>query len=194
MQFVPQNKEDLPPYVEFVREAVPRKDLEGRQVFVDLDFAHITRPGGKDTHVEEVANWLAKLRFQTEGGRIPSSWLPHFTQAYERWKSGQELPVEGSPLKTWPLLTPAELKSLLQLGFRTVEDLSTINAEQQKAIGMGAIALQVRAQKWLTENSSQAAALVRENETLRRDLDDLKGRFDELLKAQKVAMKQPATI
>lgn len=43
--------------------------------------------------------------------------------AYEAWKSGNEIPADGTPLETWAALTKAQVAMLKSLDVRTVEDV-----------------------------------------------------------------------
>lgn len=46
--------------------------------------------------------------------------------AYDAWKSGNELPAEGTPLEVWAALTKAQVKMLKALDVRTIEDVRDI--------------------------------------------------------------------
>lgn len=46
--------------------------------------------------------------------------------AYERWLSGQEAPVEGTPLAAWNALSPEQAEVLRHRGIRTVEEVSQL--------------------------------------------------------------------
>ncbi len=44
--------------------------------------------------------------------------------AYNAWKSGNEVPLGGTPLAAWGGVTPEQSKLLQQHGFRTVEEIA----------------------------------------------------------------------
>ena len=43
--------------------------------------------------------------------------------AYEAWKKGQELPVEGTPLQAWSAVTPEQVQMFKAMGIHTVEEV-----------------------------------------------------------------------
>jgi len=47
-------------------------------------------------------------------------------QAYDQWKSGQELPINGTPLTAWPELTADQARALKGQGLRTIEEVAAM--------------------------------------------------------------------
>ena len=43
--------------------------------------------------------------------------------AYDAWKSGREIPVDGTPLGSWPQLSEDQVQLLNMMGIRTVEEV-----------------------------------------------------------------------
>jgi hypothetical protein len=67
-----------------------------------------------------------------------ASRLPHLPfRAYEAWKDGQEIPLNGTDLKNWPGVTPAQLKTCQAATIKTIEDLANANADAVRKLGMG---------------------------------------------------------
>jgi hypothetical protein len=115
---------ELPPYVKFERRAVEDRNATiaaGHYVAKDVDFALVTRPGSHDTLETEVEPWLERLHEQARNSFIPAAWAEGFSAAYDRWKRGEEIPENGTPIKTWPVVSPAQQETLIGNGFRTVE-------------------------------------------------------------------------
>lgn len=164
-----------PPYVRFDRRALEdrtKQQENGKYAFRDVDFAFITVPGNKDTVEREVEGWLRDLQKRGEDGLCPSSWYPHFVQQYAHWKKGEEAPLNGTAIKDWTGLTPAQQKTVIQAGVLTVEDLAAANDSTIQAIGMGAINFRQKAQAWL-KAAEGPGKLAEENARLQAQIDAL---------------------
>ena len=173
---------DLPPFVRFETLAVEdtsRLLENGHYGFKNLEVAYITRPGQRDTVVKEAALWLGDLEKRAADGMIPYSWPQAFREAFRRWKAGEEIPVDGTPIKGWPVLFPAQQQELLQLNIRSVEELAAAPEEVLGRIGMGAVDLRRKARNWLAtaqnvgKVASQVTQLQAENANLLRQLAEL---------------------
>lgn len=69
--------------------------------------------------------------------------------AYLAWKKGQEAPLTGTPLKMWPAIKPAQIRTLQNVGIRTVEELELLSDTDADRIGMmEARHLRARARAW----------------------------------------------
>jgi len=141
-----------PPYVQFeVREIEDRNASieKGHYVAKDVDMAIIMRPGNRDSVEKEALVWLNEIREKARAGQVPQVWYDGFSDAYKRWKAGEEGSVKGTPIKTWPVLSPAARKDLLLAGVQTVEDLAQLPDGELGAIGTGAMLFKQKAQAWL---------------------------------------------
>lgn len=70
----------------------------------------------------------------------------------EHWKAfteGTEAPLEGIPLKEFPMLTPADISTCHRYHIRTVEDLANYPDVQLKNIGSRGTSLKQKAVKFL---------------------------------------------
>lgn len=173
-----QIRDARPPYVVF--ETRPIEDRQGSieagsAKYKNIDYALITPSGSKDLVEREVSLWFTHLEQEVTSERFPVEWLNKFKAQYHAWKEGQELPLEGTPIVTWPVINPAQLKELLGLRVRTVEDLAQANEETLKRLGMGSRVLKQQAEAWLASAndigkvSSRLAALeVRNNDQLKQ--------------------------
>lgn len=145
-------KDARPPYVEFIQVAEEDRDAtiaNGSISYKDVDFAHITPMGSKDRIERKVADWFDLLEKEVIAQRFPQEWLSQYKAAYAAWKEGKEIPIDGTPLVTWPILSPSQVKTLVGLKLRSVEDLAQANEETLRRIGMGANELKQRANNWL---------------------------------------------
>jgi hypothetical protein len=161
--------EARPPYVTF--ELRPEEDRNasiesGKYVARDVAYALITPQGSKDRVERKADEWLAHISVESRDGRFPEPWVKHYRDAFAAWESGQELPVNGTPILTWPAISPANVKMLLDLNIRTVEELAQATEEGLSHMGMGARALKQRAIDFIAQ-SGDAGKASAEMEVLR---------------------------
>jgi hypothetical protein len=201
----PSQQEARPPYVTFAvkaEEARGESIAQGRAIMHDVHYAFITPHGSKDRVERKVSEWFAVLEQGVSEERMPQAWLTAYRAAYEAWKTGQSIPLEGTSVKNWPLLTPAQIENLIQQKVLTVEDLAAANEELIMRLGMGGRALKEKAKAWLDTAGSGGAKVaerVVQLEAANRELAEtnknLKEAVDMLrkdLKALKQAEPQPA--
>lgn len=181
--------EEIPPYLEFSRRAIEDRAASmaaGHYVARDVDFVSIQRPGSRDVHEEEVATYFEKYRNKVRGKQAPASWLQMFESNYSLWKQGLEIPLVGSPLRGWPLLSPSQLENLLRAKVRTVEELAALPESELQHLGFGIVTLRLKAQEWLLAGSEKGvqveklAHLARENSELKAALQKLAEEFKTL--------------
>ena len=191
------------PYVRFERVAVedPKATLAaGHYVAKDIDRAYVTPPYSKDVMIFKVENWLNQLSVDASQGRIPKDWVEKYKRAYEAWKQGQELPLDGFPIKGWGVCSPAQQETLIRLHILTVEQLAAVNDEGIRRIGMGAVDLKNKADAWLKQLNKagkptvEMAALKKENASLKSQVENLEEKLAKLaalVEAQTSAMSAP---
>jgi FtsZ-binding cell division protein ZapB len=193
-------QKERPAYVRFERQA--REDraaslIAGHFVAVDADFVLITPVGSKDEVVKPVDEWLKQIKTQVREGRMPSEHEIHYVRIYEAWKKGEELPVDGTPIKGWPVLSPAQQTVVLAANVRTVEDLAQANGEALTRIGMQSREIKAKAEHWLKASKDvgvvvqEIAALRVENERLKTDKDEQQKKLDALVARVKALEAKP---
>lgn len=201
---------ERPAYVRFEKRVIEDRTAslkQGHFVGRDIVYALITPPGSKDVIVREVEStrnadgviinqgWLDYLDTQVQEGRIPDVFVDSYKRAYDKYKKGEELPVNGTPIKTWPPLSPAQITNLIALNIHTVEDLAALNEEGKARFGMGIVELQRKAKNWLEESQSIGAAVARltaletEFKAL-KDQNDRQRAIIERLQAENTALKR----
>lgn len=151
-----------PPHVIFERRAEEDRQASieaGRYISRDVDYAIVTPSGSKDRVERVVSDWFSMLAGEVRAERWPQAWLDQLKAGYEAWTRGQTPPEHGTPLSTWPALSPAQVKNWAQIGLRTIEELAEANEEALTAYGMGARDMKSRAKLFL-ENAGDSAALV----------------------------------
>ena len=151
-----------PPHVTFERRAEEDRQASieaGRYVSHDVDYAIVTPSGSKDRVERVVTDWFAMLAGEVRAERWPQVWLDQLKSGYDAWVRGQTPPEFGTPLATWPALSPTQVKNWAQVGLRTIEELAEANEEALAAYGMGARDMKARAILFL-ENAGDSSALV----------------------------------
>jgi len=176
------DRDDRPAFVRFETRAItdPEATLrEGRHISKDIDWALITPPYSKDCVEKKVDSWLHQVKINVKNGRVPEAHYQYWKKSYEAWKEGQEAPVNGTSVKEWSAISPAQCKNLINAGCRTIEDLAGCNDEGLRRVGMGAIDLRNKAVAWLQAAKdhgplmTQVASLQNENEQLKGSVESL---------------------
>lgn len=188
--------EERPPYVSFHREAVENKARslqEGRYVAVDVDFAHITPHYTKDVLIKKVATWLTQLEIDVNNGRFKAEWLELYKRQYAAWKNGQEIPLDGTPIKGWGILSPAQQETLIRMNVRTVEDAAKMNDDAMRMIGMGALDIKNKALAHL-QASKDTGPVVMENAQLKARVEVAEATVAQLTSAVEALQAQLKTV
>ena len=184
---------ERPAQIEFSRRAeedIAASRKEGRYVTRDVDYVTVFIPYSRDTNVFTVEQWLANLQQYTREGRIPQDWLPNYTRLYDAWKNGQELPPNGTPVKGWGVISPAQQENLIHYRITTVEDVAGMGEDIMRKIGMGAMEIKNKAKTWLAQLNErgpmtmQISELQRENELLKGSIASLEAKIDRLVNAR----------
>jgi predicted ATP-grasp superfamily ATP-dependent carboligase len=89
---------------------------------------------------------------------------------YDFWKSGLEIPLEGTPIRGWNVIPNSLQETLLLLGIMTVEDLANVTDEAVARIGTGGQYLRTKAKAWL-DASVDKGKLAEENAALKLKVD-----------------------
>ena len=177
-------QENRPPYVVFEVRAEEDRNATieaGHFVARDVDYALITPAGSKDCTERIVSEWFEKLENDVRDGRFPREWLTAYRGVYKDFKEGRETPLTGTAITGWPVVSPAQVKNLLQLQIRTVEDLATANEEVIARFGMGGRALKQKAIDWLA-SAGNSGKVTEELAALRQANADMLQRNEDLMK------------
>lgn len=192
---------DRPAYVRFERKPVEDRQASvnaGHSVSRDIDYAIVTPVGTKDEIPKLMSDWIPELKQKVKEGRLPASHEEFYIKAYEAWKKGEEAPVDGTPIKDWPVLSPAQRTNCLTANIRTVEDLAVASGEALTRIGMGGQEMKQKAEAWLKASSS-IGIVVQENTalkikaaTLEQSVRDLQEKNEKLAQALQAAKQTVA--
>jgi hypothetical protein len=182
-----QIEEARPPYVTFEVRAVEDRQASiesGYYQTKDVDFAFVTPQGSKDRIERDVKDWFEQLEQQCQQGRFKREWLVAYRGAHAAWKEGREIPVNGTAILTWPVLSPSQAKQAIDHGVRTVEDLAAANEETIMRLGMGGRALKEKAVAWLSAAAGNGK-VTEELSAMRAANKDLQARNEGLEKQLK---------
>jgi hypothetical protein len=188
----PASQHEAPPLLEFEYLAVEdRKQTvaTGGYSTKDVAFVKVHRPGSKDVHVEEAEVWGKKLAERARQNLCPSTWVLDFNRLFAAWKNGETLPVEGTPIKAWPVISPSAAKQIIAAGFLTVEQLASANDIECSAIGLQAVEFRNRARQYI-EAANGPGKLAEKQRELEAQNAALQAQVNQLIaevQAQKIA-------
>lgn len=185
------DRKERPAYVTFstiTEEDKQASIREGRCAYKDVEMANITAPYSRDVFKMEVPQWFANMKQEVRNGRMPQEWLDTYQVAYDKWKLGQDMPLNGTPIKGWGIITPAMQETLIRVNIRTVEDLAAANDEGIKRIGMGGVDLKNKANAWLAQLNDKGP-LTMQMAQLQKQVEVLKA-MTEALNEQNEALKR----
>jgi len=109
---------------------------------------------------------------QVREERIPLKWAQEYKESYTAWKRGEEIPLNGTPIKGWSVLSPSQQANVIAANVRTVEDLAQANGEAVARIGMGGMELRQKAEAWI-KAAKDVGITVQENIALKAKVSTL---------------------
>lgn len=186
-------EEVRPPFVQFENRPIEDRAASlaaGYRVMRDVPFIIIVPHGseGKTRIENRYEDWLKKVRGrggeQRAAGagadtpamveaRFPQIWLDRIQAAFEAWKKGEELEIEGTPLRNWPVISKAQLGNCEGIHIRSVEELAGATDDTVARLGMGGMQLRQRARDWLKSQSGDAGRLSLQLEAQRVQIEAL---------------------
>jgi hypothetical protein len=116
-----------------------------------------------------------------------------FATQYDAWKAKrQEMHIEGTPLRSWPLIPAIRLAEFTSLNIHSVENLAAVSDSNIHKLADGRI-WREKAKAWLesAKDHGAAAKYAAENERLRESIDELKKQVAELAAAQHEEKRGP---
>jgi hypothetical protein len=132
--------------VEFYKGRVETKNGTD---FEEVDFVKIQAPGSKTVY-DQPANMESYPGRPSDPERFPSAWA-----AYQAGLSGHG----GTSIYEWEGVTDADARRFDLNGIRTVEQLARVSDVNLAGLGVGALALRVKAREFLSGNSAESALL-----------------------------------
>jgi hypothetical protein len=139
---------------------------EGRPIFRQEERVELFMAGNPQT--------VPVLRVTDEERR-------RWPEAYDAFKKGEEVALQGTPLEEWPILNRAQVRELKALEIYTIEDIATMSdlATQR---GMGLMGLRGRARAFLDDAAAMGLTeeLTAENDILKSKIAALEHQVKEL--------------
>lgn len=178
--------DERPPYIEFETRAQEDRNASieaGRMIYQDVHYVIVRIRGSQNTTEKPVEAWLAQCEKKVRDGKMDPRWLDGFKYMYEQWKQGEEVTGDGTHIKNWAAITPAEAKNLQSALVHTIEDVSAMNEETMKRVGMGARRLKQLAADYLSGENKVAMemdALRAKTETQEAEMERLRDQIQEL--------------
>ena len=177
-----ERDEDRAAYVRFERIAVKDNEASLKDGFYkskDQDMIYVTPPYSKDEYTSKVDVFFQKKEGDVRSGRIPQKHLELWKEAYAHWRKGQEPPLDGTDVRNWAVISPAQAKNMISAGCRTIEDLAQANDEALRRLGMGGNDLKNKAKAWL-QAAKDHGPLTEEISQLKNQNKQLQGTIDSL--------------
>jgi len=141
---------------EFFLQAVDYKDANGNVLSRDEIYVRIFNIGDPKSIIE-------RPKRPEDEKRWPAYW-----QAYQE---NSEVPEQGTPTKSFPLLTPADIQNLGRRKIKTVEEIINLPDNELKNIfGGKGFATKRAAEKFLDYRQGDTAALLQRIEELESKL------------------------
>lgn len=194
------SKEGGMPFVRFeVRQVEDRAAslANGHYTTKDVDFILLVPAGsgGKEQIEQVYSEWLEQRKVESGrheirtgdhaspmfAARFPDEWLTKIESGYKHWKEGQEIPIEGTSILNWAVLSPSQRTRLQQIHILTVEALAEAPDSALEIFGMGGITLRQRARDFIALNGSESNKTAAELEALRVENKSLRDKLDSIL-------------
>lgn len=169
-------RQEARPFVVFemrTQEDRAQTSTDGVTRMVDVPWAIVRAPGSRDSLEKPAKEWLEQLRQYARDDRIPRNWPAEYEEAFRLWSLGEEMPLQGTAIKSWPPLSPAQRKNLISIGVLTVELLAAANEETLRRLGMGGATLKQLANTWLTE-AKDKGSMAQSLEATKVELEQLR--------------------
>src|ERR1700744_4772201 len=147
-------------FIETVRDDHSSRH-HGREIFREEERVEIIVPGNPYTR---------PIMRVTEEHR--QTW----PKQYEAFKAGREIATDGTPLEAWARVQPKQLHELKALGFKTIEQIATMDDQALGRVGTGGPDLRRVAQEFLEDGARMVAVerLAAENDAKKAEIDDLR--------------------
>jgi hypothetical protein len=153
--------------VRFYQREVENEHLttqEGRPIKYMADFVRIEVPGNMTSIIDTFANNDHKQRF-------PIQWAQYLN---DKAAGSGPADVQGTLLRDWSLLTPAQASELRHFKFYTVEQVANSSDQQihslGMAVGMSPFAFRDKARAYLAAAKDSGVVMQQAEELKKRDL------------------------
>ena len=154
-----QMRTEIMPHVRFEIKDYGRNEQAskeaGRHIPLRANFIFITSHGSKDCPEFPADEWFARKQDEASRGNYNGEWLAHFQKQYDAWQKGHELPRQGTPILTWPTISPEQNVRLRSLGYQVVEDIAAIPDGSLGQLGLDGRVLRDMARAYIAEGKEK---------------------------------------
>jgi hypothetical protein len=148
-----------PPFVRFEEREMGRNEAAsqaaGRPVPNVVILACITPFASKDVVEKPATEWLEQIRQQAVKGDYPPEWAQRFKLQYDEYIKGNELPREGTPIKTWQMLSHDQKNRCRAVDISVVEDLAVVPDSGLHNMGLDGRYMRDLAKAWIAEGKDK---------------------------------------
>lgn len=143
-----------------------KSEEAGRPVHDQVEWVEIIVAGDRNSKVSRKVSDIDKRRWP---------------QQYQAFKSGNKMPLQGTPLEQWTQLGTDQVADLKSLGIMTVEMLAGLSDDQVANYGLGGHQLREKANAYIETAANQAAPqhYAADNQRLSEEVIDLKRQLEE---------------
>lgn len=104
-----------------------------------------------------------------------------FAKAWATFEHGALGELSGTPLQQWGAIPKSVVKGLNQQGLLSVEDVAAVPDNHLPILGKGGSSIREQARVFLKPKDQAVAALEQDNDDLRRQLQELSARMDQMM-------------
>ena len=132
-------------------------------------------------NVEKVRLFIAGDPYMQPVHPVDQSQIDRFPEAYKAFKEKGEMHVEGTPLRQWALLSPADIVGFEALKIFSVEAMAQIpESSLQKHFGLREWREKAKAYLAVSKDSAAAVKFAEENVRLNDEIVGLNKKVDDL--------------
>lgn len=125
-------------------------------------IAKIMQHGDKYSVTEKHADeWLAHITSLAGQGMYDPSWVAQFKAEHDAFLKGNELPREGTPVRTWGGITREQGTRLIALNLSTLEDLAAVPDSGLGVIGLDGRVLRDLAKNYIASQNGAGEVLAK---------------------------------
>jgi hypothetical protein len=195
----------MPVVAEFEIRSVENKDVgdDGHVTYRDEEWVMLRidpKTVAEFRILEIVPIWTRRANPRADDTAVDKEDIEQarwFLESHKAWKNGEQLQIDGTDIRMWPLISMAQCKAARKMGILSVEAIAKAEDNDLQYVPKGRW-LKAQAQEWLSTAKDSGkmvqdhAKLKAENEDLQRQMDEMKAEVASMLAAQKQADKKPA--
>lgn len=165
-----ERDEAMPHFYMRAKQHKADTEKEGRAIFHQVPYVKILVPGDNKNIVDRPVKDEHKKRW-------PRLW--------QRFEETQSNVIEGTPIDQWPFLNVAQVAEMKAMNIQSVEQLANLSDGGLEKIGMGARALQKRAQDFLKPAGENEKSLREENAELKQRMAEMEAKLEQAINQPK---------